>query len=548
MIESNALNMVVQSSAGLMNVLSQSRDFLEEILGDSDDFVAIVNREMRVLWSSYRMRTLFPEGIVNQCLYDVLEKQARHVIRRKIGGIRQVNQSINFELKIFEKDCAVPCLWSLRYIEILHQGPIAHEIYCLSGADISLLSVLKREANLRQEYTKLMAYSSSASDSTTPEDLVSRTVDLLLNTRLKSDAQIQVFLLIENRRISKGPNFSDEILSEDLSAQESHLLPEVHHSKPLVFDGDKAYYGIFSADKHLTGALELSIDPSVQQNNEETRFFGAILHTFAASLAKLRYKTQLESITEYRSTKLAVGFLQRRMFGKSVTTGVEVKPFYLPSDRCGGDWYSVYSSLPGQSTVYLADVTGHGMGAALVAGFMNGVVKSCHKAAIQAYGDLDPGERLDKVLREVSAIVFDHYETRFMASMVVMELIPEKGEIVMVNAGHVPPLLYKKETDSVVPLLGASSLIGFSRTAEFKVVKQKLNKDDRLLVFSDGVIEHETTNFGRLDRRQLRKHFREYGRKNMNWAEFTDKVKNYMPYHLNDDVTMVTINFTNNPN
>lgn len=543
MTESNALNMVVQSSAGLINVLSRSREFLEEVLGDSDDFVAIVDRDLNILWTSYRLQKLFPHGYANKSLYDLLEKQAKNIIKRKLRTIRQVNQSTSFELSIFENETEVPCLWSLRYVEVFHQGSIVHEIFCLSGTDISELSILQREASLKKEYKRLKEYSTAALHSSSQEDLIMDTIELLVDTGLKGDYQCMVTLLLEKVRIGRGNKKDSRLIVSEIDDLNTIYLPDIHHSQPLSFEGKKVTYGIFGSDKRLTGAIEMSIQSNIEKDAERSRLFSAILHTFAASLAKLRYRKQLDNISEYRSTKIAVGFLQRRIFGKSMSVNIDVKPFYLPSDRCGGDWYSIYPSVNGQSTVYLADVTGHGMGAALVAGFMNGVVKSCHEIALREGGTLSAGERISKVLENLSTIVFDQYETRFMASMIAMELIPEKEEIVLVNAGHVPPLHYSSKSDEVRPILGASNLIGFSKSIEFNVVSQKVDKKDKLLIYSDGVIENVSDESGRLDRRELRKHFKRHGKGATTWEEFTKKVREYMPYRLTDDVTIITLNF-----
>jgi sigma-B regulation protein RsbU (phosphoserine phosphatase) len=69
------------------------------------------------------------------------------------------------------------------------------------------------------------------------------------------------------------------------------------------------------------------------------------------------------------------------------------------------------------------------------------------------------------------------------------QLDPKTGEMVYVNAGHNPPLLYRKRKDQLSELARTGMALGIDEKSVFKQQKIKLNHGDFVLLYTDGVTE-----------------------------------------------------------
>ena len=150
---------------------------------------------------------------------------------------------------------------------------------------------------------------------------------------------------------------------------------------------------------------------------------------------------------------------------------------YLPMTEVAGDFYDFLNVTGPAGTVLVADVSGHGVPAALIAS----MVKVA--AASHDHSASDPGALLSAVSRTLDG----QLGGQFLTAMCV-HLDGERGEIAYAGAGH-PPLLHWRAADQRLELLNSDGpLIGFvpwqyaSRTV-------RVQRGDRLLVYTDGVLE-----------------------------------------------------------
>ncbi|MGC9157446.1 MAG: PP2C family protein-serine/threonine phosphatase [Terracidiphilus sp.] len=153
---------------------------------------------------------------------------------------------------------------------------------------------------------------------------------------------------------------------------------------------------------------------------------------------------------------------------KLETPGFEVESIYNPANEVGGDFYSVQATPEGGLMVVLGDVAGKGLQAAMNVSMLMGVLRQSQEnnpAAIL--------ESLNRVL--VGSDSFTTCQAAWFG--------PD-GELVLANAGHLPPYLTSQE----VPLAGSLPL-GVLPEAHYELVRLYLHPGDRLLLFSDGVVE-----------------------------------------------------------
>jgi hypothetical protein len=150
------------------------------------------------------------------------------------------------------------------------------------------------------------------------------------------------------------------------------------------------------------------------------------------------------------------------------TPGFEVESVYTPANEVGGDFFHVQSTGDGGLLVVLGDVAGKGLRAAMNVSMLMG--------ALRRTSDYSPGRILESLNRVL--VGGDSFTT--------CQAIWFKGdgEVVLANAGHLPPYLNSQE----VALPGGLPL-GFLPEVEYEQVRVYLHPGDRLLLMSDGVVE-----------------------------------------------------------
>ncbi|MEA2296696.1 MAG: hypothetical protein QOE86_4335 [Solirubrobacteraceae bacterium] len=142
----------------------------------------------------------------------------------------------------------------------------------------------------------------------------------------------------------------------------------------------------------------------------------------------------------------------------------------------GGDWYDVIDTEAGTWLV-IGDVAGHGVAAAAQAGQLR------HSLRVYAH----EGFELAEVLQRLNELVMTTELTEF-ATLCIARLDVEAEHVSVVRAGHPPPLLIphggKPELfeESRGPVLGIDA-------GPFAVVETDLHPGDRLVLYTDGLIE-----------------------------------------------------------
>ncbi len=159
--------------------------------------------------------------------------------------------------------------------------------------------------------------------------------------------------------------------------------------------------------------------------------------------------------------------------------GCDLAAFNLPCRTVGGDYYHFIAYPDGRLAVFVGDVSGKGLPAALL-------VSSLH-ACIRLLFDEPPDSLSDHVCRlnrTVSAVCPRHCFITFFAGL----YDPSTGAFVYCNAGHNPPLLLKP--DGAQEWLSATGMpLGLFAAAPYAAQSFQLEAGDKLLLYSDGATE-----------------------------------------------------------
>ncbi len=159
--------------------------------------------------------------------------------------------------------------------------------------------------------------------------------------------------------------------------------------------------------------------------------------------------------------------------------GLRVHGSFLPMAAVGGDFYDFVSFEPGRTGVLLADVSGHGVAAALVASML--------KVSLSQWQNLmpEPGRLLETMNREL----YGKFRKQFITAAAVC-VDPESGRLVYAHAGH--PSLLRIDRDSGAVLearRGRGTILGMRPDIEVETFEDPLHERDRIILYTDGVTE-----------------------------------------------------------
>ncbi|MFF7178523.1 SpoIIE family protein phosphatase [Streptomyces sp. NPDC008121] len=160
--------------------------------------------------------------------------------------------------------------------------------------------------------------------------------------------------------------------------------------------------------------------------------------------------------------------------------GLMVAARYRPAAeeyRVGGDWYDVLPLPGGKVLVAVGDIAGHGITS------VNGMVALRNAQRGLAFTGNSP-RHLMRWLNELTLRTTDHPT----ATAVCALYDPEDHVIVWTSAGHLPPLLIR---EGRARLLDAPHdvLLGAVPAYEYKEQRTRLRAGDRLLLYTDGLVE-----------------------------------------------------------
>jgi sigma-B regulation protein RsbU (phosphoserine phosphatase) len=143
----------------------------------------------------------------------------------------------------------------------------------------------------------------------------------------------------------------------------------------------------------------------------------------------------------------------------------------------GGDFYD-FAPREGGLGLLVADVSGHGVPAALVASMV--------KVAFEAQGG--HFDEPASVLRGMNRVLCRTLDGPFVTAVYV-DLEPGSGRIRLAGAGHPPALLFRAPGGEVEELIENGLVMGFDGAESYTSIERHARPGDRLLMFTDGVIE-----------------------------------------------------------
>jgi serine phosphatase RsbU (regulator of sigma subunit) len=210
-----------------------------------------------------------------------------------------------------------------------------------------------------------------------------------------------------------------------------------------------------------------------------------ILRTIANGAATLVENAALvqaeDAAKRYRQELAIAAEIQQRLMTVTVpdVPYTKVSAVSYPCKDVGGDFFDLVYTELGLSLI-VADVSGKGVSAAVVASILQGML----------YSQLARDSSLPEMIAAVNRFLCEKVGGQKYATLVVARLSPT-GELELINCGHVPPIVITG--DKVRTLEDGNLPVGLIPGAEFQVSRFQLTPGERLLLVTDGVTEAENS-------------------------------------------------------
>jgi len=208
----------------------------------------------------------------------------------------------------------------------------------------------------------------------------------------------------------------------------------------------------------------------------------------ARLLEEERAKHQIEE-----ELQLARTIQQSLLPGKLPVQGwLRVAGSSVASREVGGDYFDVTEVNPQTWSVVVADVSGKGVGSALLAALLQGALITATDHSVVLGRRI---ERLNRFL--IDRTGGEKYATIFYC------LVERSGALSYVNAAHCPPMVVRG--GGIVAELAATGMpVGLIGEATFEVATEPLQPGDKVVIYSDGVTEAQNPRAEFFGRKRLR--------------------------------------------
>jgi phosphoserine phosphatase RsbU/P len=228
--------------------------------------------------------------------------------------------------------------------------------------------------------------------------------------------------------------------------------------------------GVLYLDSHfLSGKLS-----SVNQDILRTIANGAAALVENAALVETE-----EAARRVQQEMNIAAEIQQRLMSVTVpeVSYAKVNATSYPCKDIGGDFFDLVQTDMGLSLI-VADVSGKGVSAAVVASILQGML----------YSHLSENASLSEMIGTVNRFLFEKIGGQKYATLVIARL-SQSGELELINCGHVPPIVVSGDT--VTKLEDGNLPVGLIPVAHFTSAKHQLKPGDRIIVVTDGVTEAE---------------------------------------------------------
>jgi len=202
----------------------------------------------------------------------------------------------------------------------------------------------------------------------------------------------------------------------------------------------------------------------------------------ATAIANARYHAESLERERWQAAVAVANAIQQGLMPKESLRieGLDVAFYWVSSEVVGGDYLDLIPTRDGALRIVVGDVTGHGVGPALL--------MTSTRAALRMLGRARAfeGRLIDELNR---FLMSDVLPMGLFVTMFIAELDPRSGAVRYVNAGHNPAIVVGADSSVRTTLSGTGFPLGILEDAQYESAEYVLAPGEKLVAYTDGLIE-----------------------------------------------------------
>lgn len=216
------------------------------------------------------------------------------------------------------------------------------------------------------------------------------------------------------------------------------------------------------------------------------------IHQLSAALSRTSRQV-LAKDREYEDNMRAAAIIQQSLLPNPIS-GIATFDFawrFMPCERVGGDLFNIFKMDETHVGVYILDVSGQGVPAAMMATSVAQALNPLNSQFLKTITNLPPYYELVSPSEVLAKLNREYPIERFGKHFTICYLILDvrSGELCYSNAAHPFPLLVRAD-GRVEKLSAGGTIIGFGDGVTYEEETLQMEHGDRLFLFTDGIIEH----------------------------------------------------------
>ena len=225
--------------------------------------------------------------------------------------------------------------------------------------------------------------------------------------------------------------------------------------------------------------------------------------------------------------------------------GVDLAAHCRPALQLGGDYYDFMCLKTNISekrkekarwALVIGDVMGKGIPAGLLMTMLRGMLRA------EVLTGLPP----NRILQDLNQLAInDLDQSHRFVTLFYSDYDPRTRKLRFANAAHNPPLLWKSLDQKIIKLDAEGFVLGIQKDAEYNCGEIKLEPNDLVLYYTDGVIDTSNSLGERFDEERLIKTLSKLCKQSFTSQEILNKIFKKLDdftgqnRHLEDDASMV---------
>jgi len=244
---------------------------------------------------------------------------------------------------------------------------------------------------------------------------------------------------------------------------------------------------------------------TIADNEINNQLLQELISKYAESEIQLKKLNQELTVKQDRLEQdlIAAAEIQKSLLPTNVNYGeiLDVAWRFQPCDKIGGDIFNIIQLNDDHWAVYIIDVAGHGVPAAMVAVTVYQYLRPQSGNLIMRPDDSPNNQKIRQPANVLKFLdreyPFDRFNNFFTMNYVVLNI--KTGTLISSSAGHPPPIILRKDGTLVTLKKGGRPIgtidlrISMDEPIVYEEEQAQIGVEDKLVFYTDGVYEYQNT-------------------------------------------------------